>query len=153
MGQIAFSADQLSYDDAADLVTASGAVTTTVSNGTSTFARATVSDANGAKSVNPDINIIATYHPGGLDVAFTDPGSLFAALDKGDFKGLMGVDLSGTLDGKLMLTIPLAENTKVREYDLSRADGRLELGRRRVLGARCRVAELTRWSTRRGRRG
>ena len=28
---------------------------------------------NGAKSVNPDINIIATYHPGGLDVAFTDP--------------------------------------------------------------------------------
>jgi len=28
---------------------------------------------NGAKAVNPDINIIATYHPGGLDVAFTDP--------------------------------------------------------------------------------
>ncbi len=28
---------------------------------------------NGAKSVNPDLNIIATYHPGGLDVAFTDP--------------------------------------------------------------------------------
>jgi len=28
---------------------------------------------NGAASVNPDINIIATYHPGGLDVAFTDP--------------------------------------------------------------------------------
>jgi len=28
---------------------------------------------NGAKSVNPDINIIDTYHPGGLDVAFTDP--------------------------------------------------------------------------------
>lgn len=28
---------------------------------------------NGARSVNPDINIIATYHPGGLDVAFTDP--------------------------------------------------------------------------------
>ena len=28
---------------------------------------------NGAMSVNPDINIIATYHPGGLDVAFTDP--------------------------------------------------------------------------------
>jgi basic membrane protein A len=28
---------------------------------------------NGARSVNPDIEIIATYHPGGLDVAFTDP--------------------------------------------------------------------------------
>ncbi len=28
---------------------------------------------NGARSVNPDINIIDTYHPGGLDVAFTDP--------------------------------------------------------------------------------
>lgn len=28
---------------------------------------------NGARSINPDINIIATYHPGGLDVAFTDP--------------------------------------------------------------------------------
>ncbi len=28
---------------------------------------------NGAKSVNPDINNIATYHPGGLDVAITDP--------------------------------------------------------------------------------
>ncbi|HVO69731.1 MAG TPA: transporter substrate-binding domain-containing protein, partial [Aggregatilineaceae bacterium] len=27
----------------------------------------------GAKSVNPDINIISTYHPGGLDVAFLDP--------------------------------------------------------------------------------
>jgi basic membrane protein A len=27
----------------------------------------------GAHSVNPDINIISTYHPGGLDVAFTDP--------------------------------------------------------------------------------
>lgn len=27
----------------------------------------------GAKSVNPDINFISTYHPGGLDVAFTDP--------------------------------------------------------------------------------
>ena len=27
----------------------------------------------GAKSVNPNINIISTYHPGGLDVAFTDP--------------------------------------------------------------------------------
>jgi basic membrane protein A len=28
---------------------------------------------NGAAYVNPDINIIDTYHPGGLDVAFTDP--------------------------------------------------------------------------------
>ena len=28
---------------------------------------------NGARYVNPDINIISTYHPGGLDVAFTDP--------------------------------------------------------------------------------
>ena len=28
---------------------------------------------NGAMSVNPDITIIDTYHPGGLDVAFTDP--------------------------------------------------------------------------------
>lgn len=27
----------------------------------------------GAKSVNPDIKIISTYHPGGMDVAFTDP--------------------------------------------------------------------------------
>jgi basic membrane protein A len=27
----------------------------------------------GAKHINPDINIISTYHPGGLDVAFTDP--------------------------------------------------------------------------------
>ncbi len=27
----------------------------------------------GARSVNPDINIISTYHPGGLDKAFTDP--------------------------------------------------------------------------------
>ncbi len=27
----------------------------------------------GALSVNPNINIISTYHPGGLDVAFTDP--------------------------------------------------------------------------------
>ena len=27
----------------------------------------------GARSVNPDINIISTYHPGGMDVAFTDP--------------------------------------------------------------------------------
>ncbi|MAT97718.1 MAG: BMP family ABC transporter substrate-binding protein [Anaerolineaceae bacterium] len=28
---------------------------------------------NGAEYVNEDINIISTYHPGGLDVAFTDP--------------------------------------------------------------------------------
>ena len=28
---------------------------------------------NGAEATNPDINIISTYHPGGLDVAFTDP--------------------------------------------------------------------------------
>jgi len=28
---------------------------------------------NGAKHVKPDISIISTYHPGGLDVAFTDP--------------------------------------------------------------------------------
>lgn len=27
----------------------------------------------GALAINPDINIISTYHPGGLDVAFTDP--------------------------------------------------------------------------------
>jgi basic membrane protein A len=27
----------------------------------------------GAKYINPSINIISTYHPGGLDVAFTDP--------------------------------------------------------------------------------
>ncbi|MDJ0756065.1 MAG: BMP family ABC transporter substrate-binding protein [Ardenticatenaceae bacterium] len=27
----------------------------------------------GALSINPDINLISTYHPGGLDVAFTDP--------------------------------------------------------------------------------
>jgi len=27
----------------------------------------------GALATNPDINIISTYHPGGLDVAFTDP--------------------------------------------------------------------------------
>ena len=27
----------------------------------------------GAKSVNPDINLISTYHPGGIDTAFTDP--------------------------------------------------------------------------------
>ena len=28
---------------------------------------------NGALYTNPDVNIISTYHPGGLDVAFTDP--------------------------------------------------------------------------------
>ena len=28
---------------------------------------------NGAKHTNPDVNVISTYHPGGLDVAFTDP--------------------------------------------------------------------------------
>ena len=27
----------------------------------------------GAKYINPSINVISTYHPGGLDVAFTDP--------------------------------------------------------------------------------
>jgi basic membrane protein A len=27
----------------------------------------------GAKYINPDISVISTYHPGGLDVAFTDP--------------------------------------------------------------------------------
>ena len=27
----------------------------------------------GAKYINPNIKVIATYHPGGLDVAFTDP--------------------------------------------------------------------------------
>jgi basic membrane protein A len=27
----------------------------------------------GAAYINPDINVISTYHPGGLDVAFTDP--------------------------------------------------------------------------------
>jgi basic membrane protein A len=27
----------------------------------------------GAKYINPDINLISTFHPGGLDVAFTDP--------------------------------------------------------------------------------
>ena len=41
----------------------------------------------GAKAINPDINIISTYHPGGLDVAFTDPewGAATAkqALDQG----------------------------------------------------------------------
>ena len=28
---------------------------------------------NGAAYVNPDVSFISTYHPGGLDVAFTDP--------------------------------------------------------------------------------
>ncbi|MCK5923164.1 MAG: BMP family ABC transporter substrate-binding protein, partial [Methylococcales bacterium] len=28
---------------------------------------------NGAKYINPDINVITTYHPGGMDVAFVDP--------------------------------------------------------------------------------
>jgi basic membrane protein A len=41
----------------------------------------------GAEYINPDINIIATYHPGGMDVAFTDPewGASTAkqALDQG----------------------------------------------------------------------
>jgi basic membrane protein A len=42
---------------------------------------------NGAKYIKPDIKIISTYHPGGLDVAFTDPewGATTAkqALDQG----------------------------------------------------------------------
>ncbi len=42
---------------------------------------------NGARFINPDINLISTYHPGGLDVAFTDPewGASTArqALDQG----------------------------------------------------------------------
>ena len=41
----------------------------------------------GAKYINPNIKLIATYHPGGLDVAFTDPewGATTAkqALDNG----------------------------------------------------------------------
>lgn len=41
----------------------------------------------GAAYINPDINLISTYHPGGLDVAFTDPewGASTArqALDQG----------------------------------------------------------------------
>lgn len=28
---------------------------------------------NGARYANPEINVITTYHPGGLDIAFTDP--------------------------------------------------------------------------------
>jgi basic membrane protein A len=42
---------------------------------------------NGAEYINPDITVISTYHPGGLDVAFTDPewGATTArqALDQG----------------------------------------------------------------------
>lgn len=42
---------------------------------------------NGAEYINPDINLISTFHPGGLDVAFTDPewGASTArqALDQG----------------------------------------------------------------------
>jgi len=42
---------------------------------------------NGAKHINPNITVIKTYHPGGLDVAFTDPewGATTArqALDQG----------------------------------------------------------------------
>ena len=42
---------------------------------------------NGAEHANPDVNVISTYHPGGLDVAFTDPefGATTArqALDNG----------------------------------------------------------------------
>lgn len=42
---------------------------------------------NGARYINPDITLISTYHPGGLDVAFTDPewGATTArqALDQG----------------------------------------------------------------------
>jgi len=41
----------------------------------------------GAKYINPDINLISTYHPGGMDVAFVDPewGAATAkqALDQG----------------------------------------------------------------------
>ena len=42
---------------------------------------------NGAEYTNPEVNVISTYHPGGLDVAFTDPefGATTArqALDNG----------------------------------------------------------------------
>ncbi len=42
---------------------------------------------SGARFINPDIQLISTYHPGGLDVAFTDPewGASTArqALDQG----------------------------------------------------------------------
>ncbi len=42
---------------------------------------------NGAEYANPDVDVISTYHPGGLDVAFTDPefGATTArqALDNG----------------------------------------------------------------------
>lgn len=42
---------------------------------------------NGARYINPDIELISTFHPGGMDVAFTDPewGATTAkqALDQG----------------------------------------------------------------------
>lgn len=42
---------------------------------------------SGARFINPDIKIISTYHPGGLDVAFTDPewgaSSAKQAIDQG----------------------------------------------------------------------
>lgn len=42
---------------------------------------------NGAEFINPDINIISTFHPGGMDVAFTDPewgaGTAKQAIDQG----------------------------------------------------------------------
>ncbi len=42
---------------------------------------------NGALYINEDINLISTYHPGGLDVAFTDPewgaSTAAQALDQG----------------------------------------------------------------------
>jgi basic membrane protein A len=42
---------------------------------------------NGAKYTNPDVEVISTYHPGGLDVAFTDPAwgadTARQALDQG----------------------------------------------------------------------
>jgi basic membrane protein A len=41
----------------------------------------------GAAATNPDINVITTFHPGGLDVAFTDPewggGTAAQAIDQG----------------------------------------------------------------------
>lgn len=42
---------------------------------------------NGAAYINPDVTVIDTYHPGGLDVAFTDPewgaSTAAQALDQG----------------------------------------------------------------------
>jgi basic membrane protein A len=42
---------------------------------------------NGAKYINPDIEVLSTYHPGGLDRAFTDPewgaNTARQALDQG----------------------------------------------------------------------